>query len=250
VQPVIGISAETREVATSSGAQPADSVTRTYTNAIRLAGGIPVLLPISEPEVIPELAGRLDGILLTGGGDVSPHRYDGQEHESIYGIDHTRDEFELELARHVAAERIPLLAICRGLQVLNVALGGTLYQDIGSQLGTGIEHFVSGDQATVAHQNIRFEEGCNLAGLFGLPGLMVNSLHHQAVLEAAPGLRPIAWSDDGVVEALEADDPEWPMIAVQWHPEHLTSNHDSARLLFEELITAAGKRRDRRFSVT
>ena len=95
-----------------------------------------------------------------------------------------------------------------------------------------------------------FAEDCGLAGLFGTTEMMVNSLHHQAVSQPAPGLTPVAWSDDGVIEALETDDPQWPMLAVQWQPERLMGRHASSTTIFEELVTAAGKRRDQRFSVT
>lgn len=244
--PVIGITAQQRDVTTSYGAQPATTVTLTYTNAVISAGGIPVVLPILDPEAIPNVMRRIDGIVLTGGGDVEPAAYNGAGHDAVYGVDPARDRSELAVARYAAANKIPTLAICRGIQVLNVALGGSLIADIPSQVDGGFEHFVSGDGAAMqAHQSITLEAGCRLAGLFGTTSLKVNSLHHQAVLTPADGLRPVAWSEDGVVEAVEPTDPTWPLLAVQWHPENLVSTEPAARTLFSELIAACSEASNR-----
>lgn len=238
--PVIGITSQMRDVTTSYGAQPATTVTLSYTNAVTAAGGIPVVFPILDPGAIPALMSRMDGVVLTGGGDVEPAVYNGEGHEAVYGVDPARDRSELAIARYAAEHRIPTLAICRGIQVLNVALGGTLVADIPTQVEGGFEHFVSGNGAAMqAHQDVRLAAGCRLAGLFGTTSLKVNSLHHQAVLEPAPGLRPVAWSDDGVVEAVEAEDASWPLLAVQWHPENLVTTEPAARTLFSELVAAA-----------
>lgn len=243
MNPVIGITSQRRDVATSYGAQPATTVTLSYSDAVIAAGGIPVILPILDPALIPAVLGRLDGVVMTGGGDVEPARYNGAGHEAVYGVDPARDASELAIAQYVAEHKIPVLAICRGIQVLNVALGGDLVADIPSQVEGGFEHFVTGDgNATRAHQSIDLAEGCRLAALFGTTSLKVNSLHHQAVATPAPGLHPVAWSEDGVVEAMEADDAEWPLLAVQWHPENLVATEPAARTLFGELVQAAGSR--------
>lgn len=245
--PVIGITSQMRDVTTSYGAQPATTVTLTYTNAVTAAGGIPVVFPILDPEAIPPLMARIDGVVLTGGGDVEPAAYNGEGHEAVYGVDPARDRSELAVARYAAEHRLPTLAICRGIQVLNVALGGTLVADIPTQVDGGFEHFVSGNGAAMqAHQDVTLDEGCRLAGLFGTTSLKVNSLHHQAILQPAPGLRPVAWSHDGVVEAVEPEDLTWPLLAVQWHPENLVSTEPAARTLFSELITAAAGARANR----
>lgn len=245
--PVIGITAQRRDVTTSYGAQPATTVTLSYSNAVIGAGGVPVIFPILEPEAIAHLMERVDGIVLTGGGDVEPARYNGAGHEAVYGVDPARDGSELAVARFAAAHKLPVLAICRGIQVLNVALGGSLIADIPSQVEGGFEHFVTGNgAATRAHQAISLEEGCGLARLFGTTSIKVNSLHHQSVLEPAPGLRPVAWSDDGVVEAMEPEDESWPLLAVQWHPENLVDTEPAARTLFDELVSAASAVRAKR----
>ena len=245
--PVIGITAQQRDVATSYGAQPATTVTLSYSDAVVAAGGIPVVLPILDPAAVPLVLDRLDGLVLTGGGDVDPARYRGPGHPAIYGVHDARDQSELAIARHAAEIRMPLLAICRGLQVLNVALGGDLIADIPTQVDGGFEHFVTGDgAASQAHQVLELETGCGLARLFGTTSLKVNSLHHQAVATPAPGLRPVAWSEDGVIEAVEPEDPSWPLQAVQWHPENLVGTEPAARTLFAELIrTAAGQAANR-----
>ncbi|NNC93144.1 MAG: gamma-glutamyl-gamma-aminobutyrate hydrolase family protein [Acidimicrobiia bacterium] len=241
--PVIGITAQQRDVATSYGAQPATTVTLSYSNAVAGAGGVPVVLPILDPAAVPSVLSRLDGIVLTGGGDIEPEQYGGAGHPAIYGIHGARDESELAIARHAAERLMPVLAICRGMQVLNVALGGDLIADIPSQVEGGFEHFVTGNgAASQAHQEVELEDGCGLAQLFGTTSLKVNSLHHQAVGTPAPGLRPVAWSEDGVIEAVEPVDQSWPLRAVQWHPENLVGTEPAARSLFGELITAASRR--------
>ncbi|MGI9647018.1 MAG: gamma-glutamyl-gamma-aminobutyrate hydrolase family protein [Acidimicrobiia bacterium] len=238
--PIIGITSQLRDVATSYGAQPATTVTLSYSDAVRAAGGVPVVMPILDPETIPHLLNRLDGVVLTGGGDVEPSLYGGEGHEAVYGVHSPRDSAELAIARYVAENRIPTLAICRGLQILNVALGGDLIADIPTQVDGGFEHFVTGNGAArQAFQAIDLQDGCGLASLFGTTSLKVNSLHHQSVATPAPGLRPVAWSEDGVIEALEPEDADWPLLAVQWHPENLVETETAARTLFDELIVAA-----------
>lgn len=242
MHPVIGITSQQRDVATSYGAQPATTVTLTYSRAVADAGGVPFVLPILPPDLVPAALSRLDGLVMTGGGDVDPGRYNGVSHEAVYGVHEARDAMELAVATYAAEHRLPVLAICRGLQVLNVALGGDLIADIPTQVEGGFEHFVTGDGTeSSAHQSIDIEAGCGLARLFGTTELKVNSLHHQAVLTPAPGLRPVAWSQDGVIEAVEAEDEEWPLRAVQWHPENLVVTEPAARTLFSELVEAASR---------
>ncbi len=241
--PVIGITSQQRDVATSYGAQPATTVTLSYSDSVIGAGGVPVVLPILSPEAVPHVMDRLDGLVLTGGGDVAPDLYGGAGHPAVYGVHEGRDQSELAVARYAAEKKMPVLAICRGIQVLNVALGGDLIADIPSQIDGGFEHFVTGNgAATQAHQSIELADGCGLAQLFGTTSLKVNSLHHQAVATPAPGLRPVAWSEDGVIEAMEPEDASWPLLAVQWHPENLVGTEPAARSLFGELVSAASTR--------
>ena len=175
-----------------------------------------------------------DAILLPGGGDLSPRWYGEQPHPTLYNVDETQDAFDLALARWAIADRIPLLAICRGNQVVNVALGGTLVQDLGPEA----EHV---NAAAPAHQRMHRHEvglaaGSVLGGLFGSEALAVQSAHHQAVDALAPGLRVVARAEDGVVEALEHRDA--PIVGVQWHPEDPAAPAGQLAVLLEGLAHA------------
>ena len=134
---------------------------------------------------------------------------------------------------------MPLLAICRGLQVINVALGGTLIEDIPSELGT-TDHAVNGERVFTGHQLVTLDPTCAMAKIVGSATMIVNSIHHQAVRDIAPGMRAVGTAEDGIVEAIEPEDPSWPLLAVQWHPEYLSDAGDGAsNALFAALIDAA-----------
>jgi putative glutamine amidotransferase len=239
--PVIGITTRAREIIAPEGPTSAHTLQRTYSDGVLREGGISVLLaPIPRADVAA-LAGRLDGLILSGGGDVNTDRYDGTEHESMYGIDVERDEFEIELIRAAASRKLPVMAICRGLQIMNVALGGSLIEDIPSELGA-VDHELAGDEVFNGHQHVSLDPTCLVARIVGVTDLQVNSIHHQAVRDLAPGFRAVGWADDGVVEAIEPDDETWPVIAIQWHPEYLGSTGDAAsRSLFKALIDIAAR---------
>ncbi len=237
--PIIGITTRPREVKSSAGVSNAHSLQRTYSDGVLRSGGIPVLLAPVPNQYAAALLDRLDSLVFSGGGDVDPTRYGGQPQDSIYGIDIDRDEFEIELARVAAARRLPTLAICRGLQVINVALGGTLIEDIPTQIGSG-DHAVTGHRVFHGHQHVLLDPDCRLARTVDTLDLEVNSNHHQAVRDLAPGLRAIGWADDGVIEAIEHTDQTWPLLAVQWHPEYLDDAGDPAsRALFHWLVVSA-----------
>jgi putative glutamine amidotransferase len=210
----------------------------TYTTMVRAAGGIPVSLTPGGPDEAPALIDRLDGLLLAGGGDVDPGRYEGAPHESVYGIDPARDEFEIALVREARDRRLPTLCICRGMQVLNVALGGTLIPDIASA-GPGLIDHQRIDQPAAARQHtVALDPGSSTARAIGSDALTVNSLHHQAIGELAPGLVVTGRAPDGIIEAVATDD-DWPMWAVQWHPESLGVDDEPSLRLFEHLVQAA-----------
>ena len=238
MRPVIGISTRPRIIETSGGMLGADTVQHTYRKSVARAGGLPVLLaPVAEADV-PEVLARVDGLVLTGGGDVDPARYGGVRDDTMHDSSDERDAFEIALVREAARQRIPLLAICRGLQVVNVALGGTLIGDIPTAIGS-TDHSVNGEAVKAGHQHVSVDVSCGLATLIGTDA-MVNSIHHQAVEQVGDGLRVVARADDGIVEALESKDADWPLIAVQWHPEYLSDAGDpAAHALFEALVTAA-----------
>ncbi|MGH2523265.1 MAG: gamma-glutamyl-gamma-aminobutyrate hydrolase family protein [Anaerolineales bacterium] len=214
--------------------------------AVERAGGLPVLIPHGMSEAtLRRLYARLDGLLFSGGGDVGPARYGAEMRPAILGVDAKRDNAELALARWVIKEEKPFFGICRGAQVLNVALGGTLYPDVSEHPGAGRHAFCLNlplDLRPHAIQHeIQIEEDSTLARVIGQPIITVNSLHHQACREVAPGLRAAAHAPDGIIEAVEA--PANPFgLAVQWHPECLPDAPEMRRL-FERFVAACASRR-------
>jgi len=239
--PLIGITTRTLPVPPSL--LPSVMVQQSYTNAIIHAGGLPVLIPSDLTENgWSELFKRLDGLLFTGGGDIATELFHGEPHPAVYGIDAPRDATELGLARSAARDGKPFLGICRGLQVANVALGGTLYTHIPDQLPNALVHDYPGADGIPARtalvHPVRIEEGSRLSTILAEPILNVNSLHHQGIKDVAPGLKAVAYAPDGLVEAVEL--PEHPFgIAVQWHPEWLTDQVGIQRL-FKAFVDAAG----------
>jgi putative glutamine amidotransferase len=189
-----------------------------------------------------DVLGRVDGILLTGGADVDPAFYDQPKHESTE-IDPQRDAFEVPLSRAALAADLPMFAICRGVQVLNVAAGGTLVQDIPTQAPTTIEHSVTHQRDALAH-DVQVMPGTRLAALLDTPQspetCSVNSRHHQAVGDVAPSFVVSAVSPDGIVEAIERPDAAF-CVGVQWHPENFWRTGEFLPL-FREFIAAAGRR--------
>lgn len=237
--PIIGIT--TRKDHTPAGL-PAVMVLQAYINAIVQAGGAPVLIPSDLPEASwDEVLHRLDGILFTGGGDIATERFAGQPHPKVGGVDEGRDAIELALARSAAESNTPFLGICRGLQVVNVALGGTLYTDIFDQTPNALKHNyedpdIYKERTHLAHA-VRIEAGSRVGALLRAESLQVNSLHHQGIKDLAPGLRATAFAPDGIIEAVEL--PGHPFaIAVQWHPEWLT-DQEATRRLFQAFVEAA-----------
>ena len=239
MRPVIGITTRARLTTTSGGKLEVDLIQHTYRDAVAHAGGIPLPLSPVTVEDVPALLDRIDGLLLSGGGDVSTATYNGHKHSSVYEVDEQRDEFEFALTHGAQDRHMPILAICRGLQVVNVALGETLIEDIPSETGA-TDHIIDGKGVFKAHQLVTLDPTCAIARVVGTDRLMVNSIHHQAVREVAPGLRAVGTTADGIIEAIEPVDRSWPLLAVQWHPEYLASVGDApSRALFSAHITAA-----------
>jgi putative glutamine amidotransferase len=184
----------------------------------------------------------LTGLLLTGGGDIEPGRYGQTPHATVYDVSSERDALELWATREALARRRPVLAICRGLQVLNVALGGTLVQDIPDEVGRTIAHSQPTPRQQATH-TVKVDHGSRLADILGAVEVEVNSFHHQAVKDLGTGLRTVATAPDGVVEGLELPDAEPLVVGVQWHPEELVAHDDAARNLFAALVRAAASTR-------
>ena len=238
--PIIGITSRTAPVPPSG--MLSIMVQQAYTNAILQAGGVPVLIPSNIPESgWRKLFQRLDGILFTGGPDIAIERFGGVPHPTVYGVDETRDSLELGLANLAADSEKPFMGICRGCQVVNVALGGTLYTHIPDQHSNALQHEYPGEDGiparTAVVHSVRIEEGSRISKVLGEPILNVNSLHHQGIKDVAPSLKAVAFAPDGIVEAVEM--PEHPFaIAVQWHPEWLT-DQEPIRRLFKAFVDAA-----------
>jgi putative glutamine amidotransferase len=201
---------------------PRFGINQSYVRALTAAGCAPVLIPIlDDDDRLRPIYERLDGIVFPGGADIAPEEYGEEPIDNLNVVEAPRDRTELTLARWAYADDLPTLGICRGQQVLNVALGGTLYQDLRHQGATQVEHSdADGRARTALMHRVRLDPNSRLAQLIDETGVEVNSLHHQAVKTVAPQLRATGTADDGVVEALESDDHRF-LIAVQWHPEEI-----------------------------
>jgi len=211
---------------------------QSYVNAVIQAGGVPLLIPsLVAEDGWDALYSRLDGILFSGGGDIGLEYSPGEPHPRIDDVDLMRDSIELKMVRAAALEGKPFLGICRGCQVMNVALGGTLYTHLPEQLPNALDHSYPGNMRTVLVHEIRIEEGTHTAEIFGEPIIKVNSLHHQGLKAIAPSVRAAGHAPDGLVEAIEL--PDHPFgLAVQWHPEWLT-DQEGTRNLFRKFVSAA-----------
>lgn len=220
--------------------QPTVMLMQSYVNAIIQAGGVPVLVPsLIKQDGWGAVYSRLDGILFSGGGDIGLEHFPGEPHPRIDEVDLARDSIELEFVNAAASDGKPFLGICRGCQVINVALGGTLYTHIPDQFPGALDHDYPGNKRTILVHEVKIEEGTQIAEIYGEPIIKVNSLHHQGLKDIAASLRVTGHAPDGLVEAVEL--PDHPFgLAVQWHPEWLT-DQESTRNLFKKFVEAAGK---------
>jgi putative glutamine amidotransferase len=207
-----------------------------YIDAITAAGGLPVVIPPLGKDFDPDaLLDRLDGVLLSGGNDLDPRRHGLPTHPAVQPMAERRDESDRLLVRLILDRRIPVLGVGLGLQQLNVALGGTLYLHLPEEQPRAMPHR---DATGAPHRHIVLvEPNTRLEEIYGGGEIRVNSAHHQAVRQAAPGLRVCARAPDGVIEAIEAVDPNWFCVGVQWHPESETSSALDAQL-FECFVQA------------
>lgn len=214
-----------------------------YTEAVLQAGGLPVLIPLGlDEEALTALLARIDGLLLPGGGDIGPAHYGGDGTDpTVCNVDEERDRSEFLLVRHALDQQKPLLAICRGHQVFNVALGGTLWEDVHSGMPNGIVHdqFGRHDRQYLAH-DVELLPGSLLARIVQETRLPVNSLHHQGIRDLAPGLQAVATAPDGLIEAVEVKDHPFA-LGVQWHPENLIHIAPAMQALFRHFVLAASR---------
>ena len=197
-----------------------------YVDAVREAGLTPLVVPPLPAEELPAIADAVAGIVLTGGEDVGPAHYGAAPAAPTTSVHGRRDECELALARLAHDRRIPTLAICRGIQLVNVAFGGTLVQDIATERPSNIEHDLS-EQRTSRVHDVRVDPDSRLGTVIGSETISVNSSHHQAIAKVASKLRISARAPDGIIEGAEWVADDWWMLAVQWHPEELTRDGKS-----------------------
>ncbi len=238
MKPTIGLNCnlETRD------GRPRLEVWNTYTAAVELAGGVPILLPVTDNAGhVGEQLDLIDGLILIGGDDYDPELYGAEKHASTKLVHPDRQFYDLELARLAIRRKVPILAICGGHQLVNIVHGGSISQHLPDILDGAEEH--SGKPAQLIHQ-IEIEPDSMLARIAGTNELAVNSTHHQAVDKVGSGLRIAARSPQGVVEALEPKAESF-LLCVQWHPERLAANHPQHLALFEALIETSQEERCR-----
>ena len=215
-----------------------------YIRALTAVGALPWMIPLvgDEQETMRGIYDELDGVFLPGGADIDPANYGEERHAKCDKGDPARDEVELMLVRWALADKKPILGVCRGLQIVNLAAGGTLYQDLGEQMSGSIKHdyFPFGGRYArdyLAH-DVQVAENTKLAEIFGAGSLRVNSMHHQGVRRLGKQLVASAVAPDGLVEGLESGDGSY-LVAVQWHPEALTDNCPRTHRLFESFVEAS-----------
>jgi putative glutamine amidotransferase len=218
-------------------------VNAAYVRSVLAAGGVPIILsPLLGPSFATRALDGADGLLLTGGEDIHPAWYGAEVSPHLYPPSRERDLFELALFAAARQRELPILGICRGIQLVNVALGGTLVQDIPSERPGALAHDPGGARDARSHE-VRLQEGSRAAHALGRAMLSVNSFHHQAVDRLAGGLIASGWSADGLIEAVESPAEAPWLLAVQWHPEEMHAEGTAPeRGLFRALVEAAGTR--------
>ena len=216
-----------------------NSVNNTYINSVLMNGGVPYLIPVTDDvEVLRQIVAQLDGIIFTGGEDFAPAYYGKEEHEKLGEVNVTRDTYDLTLFKLATDRNIPTLGICRGLQLINVGMGGTLYQDLPAEKPSDINHRQQ-EEGTVPTHGVSVVEGSMMHQILGEKDIQVNTFHHQAIDKLAPGLKIVGWSNDSVPELIEAY-PHRQIIGTQFHPEIFTANGDALMgKLFKFLVNKA-----------
>jgi len=238
--PVIGITASLATIEEGSYlGHERSTLVHDYIQAIQLAKGIPVILPpVPDPESIRGQIALIDGLLLSGGNDLSPYMYEEDPAENLGITHHVRDLHEFLLVKFAHAMHIPILGICRGLQVLNVAFGGSLHQDIKTELPYAFQHYQKSRPELGSHK-VHSVPGTKLQGILGNDPILVNTFHHQAIKELAPNLTASAHANDGIIEGVEIKDNDDFILGVQWHPELMHQKCKSSMKIFHAFIEAA-----------
>ena len=239
-RPIIGVTADVQLPDGGKVRSGRLYVSRAYISSVERAGGLPIMLPITDvADIVARHAGMIDGLLLTGGVDVNPLLYGEEPQQKLLEVCAERDWYELALIRAVLLQEKPIFGICRGIQMLNVACGGTLWQDIDAITPEILKHRQQQSGYCGSH-TVRTEHGSFIWKCIA-DSFVTNSFHHQACKTLAPEFVATAWTADGIVEAIEK--PGKPLVfGVQWHPEHMTENHPPMLQLFQELTAAAKNR--------
>ncbi len=238
-KPLIGItcSSSANDV---HAANPQDRLNCAYSRAVALAGGIPVLIPnVAEPDLIAAYLGKIDGLMLSGGYDLEPMLFGEDKLSDTVETDPPRDRAEIPLIGKALKSNMPILAICRGIQSLNVALGGSLFQDIPIQITSDIIHRQPGGRSEMSHA-VKVSADSTTRALVQSDAFRVNSFHHQAIKGLGRDLIVTARAEDGIVEAVEIPGDRF-VVGVQWHPEELVHVSEEARNLFQGFVAAAAR---------
>ncbi len=234
--PLIGITAYRHE---NQQGYPLMSLNEAYVQAVARAGGLPVILPLGLPaDQLNHLHAKLDGVVFSGGGDFAPQQYGGETHPTLMQVDPDRDRVEIQLCQQAVQTGLPFLGICRGIQTINVALGGTLYTHLPEQYPGDIHHpYIEGTPRNFLAHAVQIDPTSTLRQILSADTVMVNSMHHQAIKDLAPGLVETAHAPDGLIEAIVL--PAHPYgLGVQWHPEALPE-HKQMQALFRSFVQAA-----------
>ncbi|WP_040831255.1 gamma-glutamyl-gamma-aminobutyrate hydrolase family protein [Nocardia jiangxiensis] len=234
-RPLIAVSTPIETLSTPFGDRDCTKLATAYTDAIYAAGGQPAIVPVTA-DPPPDLLARFDGLVLSGGGDLDPRLYGEEPDSSVYGIRPDRDTFEVALYHDAVARELPVLAICRGMQLVNVVHRGSLIQ----QIEDDTDHWQTIASHEAAHK-IEISPDTRLAGVLGQAVARVNSYHHQALKDLGLGLR-VAARCGAVIEAIEAEDA--PVLAVQWHPEQMAATDQLQRSLFAAFVSTAAEYRN------
>jgi putative glutamine amidotransferase len=237
-RPLIGITSTimmTKTIENDSQSIPTLTVYNKYAETVQEAGGIPIVIPLGSPKEAVQYANLCDGIIFTGGEDISAITYSATPHPKARLINKSRDDFEIELMKQAREKEKAVYGTCRGMHLLNVSFGGTIIQDIKSDMEEGINHFQLSATRTEPSHMVSIKEDSLLFEILGEKTAAVNSFHHQAIDKVGSGLKVAATADDGVVEGLEAEDKSGPfLLATQFHPEEL--RHEDAKMM--DIVTA------------
>ena len=235
--PVIGLTSRTLPMQAARQTRPTETVARSYIEPLEACGALPLLIPNADPARADAYLDRIDGLLLTGGDDPHPHLFGEEPHPAVELVDERRDRFEIELCKTARAREMPVFGICRGVQILNIALGGDIYQDIPAQTESNVRHAQTRLDDGPWHR-VEISAKSRLAQVLGTAEFAVNSFHHQACRKLGVGLTVCATSpQDGLIEALEVAGLPF-FLGVQWHPELAGAQREP---LFEEFVRVAGQ---------